>query len=118
MLGASGLVMLSVPAIAGPHEGGDHDRGEKIKAMLQEIDKDGDGAISKDEYMNHARAKAEERFAEKDANGDGKISPEEGKAHMEKKREEMKEKREGLRDKIKEKRQERMEDKKSDADAE
>ena len=117
MLGATGLVMLSVPAIAGHHEGG-HAKGEKAKAMLEEIDTNKDGAISKDEYMVHAQSRAAEKFAEKDANGDGSITADEGKAHMEKKREEMKEKRGDMREKFKEKRKERMEDKASEVVAE
>ena len=106
MLGASGLVMLSVPAIAGHHEGGDHSKGDKVKAMFQEADKNADGSISKDEYMEHVQAKAAEKFAKKDANSDGSISMEEAKEYKEMKKSKMKEKRGEMREKIKEKRME------------
>jgi len=47
---------------------------------FKEADKDGDGMISKAEFMD----KAEERFAKMDANGDGSISKEEMMAAKEK----------------------------------
>jgi len=64
---------------------------ESAKALLPEIDKDGSGDISKEEFMNvfgvdmpemrrRARAKfgsPEESFAKIDPNGDGSVSPEE-----------------------------------------
>lgn len=41
--------------------------------MLQQADSNGDGAISKDEFMSQA----EKRFNALDNNGDGKLSPDE-----------------------------------------
>ena len=47
----------------------------KIRKM-KKMDTDGDGAVSKDEFMAHA----EKKFAKKDKNGDGVISADEMKA--------------------------------------
>ena len=49
----------------------EHKKGHKMKMM----DTDGDGSISKDEFMAHA----EKKFAKKDKNGDGILSAEEMK---------------------------------------
>ncbi len=42
---------------------------------MKKIDTDGDGAVSKDEFMAHA----EKKFAKKDKNGDGVLSSDEMK---------------------------------------
>ena len=57
--------------VADGHKG---KRSCKIK-KLKKMDTDGDGAVSKDEFMAHA----EKKFAKKDKNGDGVISAEEMK---------------------------------------
>ena len=57
--------------VAEEHKG---KRSCKIKKM-KKMDTDGDGAVSKDEFMAHA----EKKFAKKDKNGDGVISAEEMK---------------------------------------
>jgi Ca2+-binding EF-hand superfamily protein len=53
------------------------ERGAKIKQMMQQklkaMDKDGDGAISKQEFLDQA----EKRFNKLDKNGDGKITQDE-----------------------------------------
>ena len=58
------------------HHGGNHE-GKKYKHrhknMMKKMDTDGDGKVSRDEFMKHA----EDKFARKDANGDGFISEEE-----------------------------------------
>lgn len=59
-------------------------------AMFEKKDINGDGVISKAEFLKHA----EEKFAKMDADGDGVLSKEEAK----KKRKEMKDK---LKDKMK-----------------
>lgn len=61
--------------------------------MMDKIDTNKDGQVSKDEFMKAQ----EERFASMDANGDGQISKDEFKA----KRKEMSEKRKAWRDKQK-----------------
>lgn len=50
--------------------------GDRHAQHLKEVDTDGDGKVSKTEFL----AKAEKRFAEADANGDGFIVKEEHKA--------------------------------------
>ena len=69
--------------------------------MFQKHDTNGDGVISKAEFLSHA----EERFGAVDMDGNGEISKEEAQA----KRAEMKEKRQEKRETMKEKRQERRE---------
>jgi len=100
MVSAVGLTMLSIPAIAGHHEGGDHKKGAKVEEMFKSADADSNGAISKDEYMAHVQKKAAEKFAEKDANNDGSVSMDEAKAYKEKKRDMMKEKRGEMKKKM------------------
>jgi predicted small lipoprotein YifL len=78
------LAFLATPALAGDYEG---KKGPKM-------DTDGDGVVSKSEFM----AKQEARFDEMDANNDGKIQKEEFKAMKDKwkdKRKEWGEKRKG-----------------------
>lgn len=63
------------PAVERPHRGG---------GMLEKLDTNQDGDVSKEEFM----AFHEARFGELDANGDGKISKAEGdskRAEMQKK---------------------------------
>ncbi len=54
---------------AGHHGGG--------KGKMEMMDTDGDGSISKDEFMNHK----EQRFNEKDTNADGVLTEDEMKKH-------------------------------------
>lgn len=79
--------VFSAPALAehGPDGAPHHKKGE----WFQKVDANGDGMISKAEFM----AKHEERFNESDANKDGQISKEEAAAQKEKWAEKMKEKR-------------------------
>ena len=49
---------------------------EKMQKHLKEVDTNGDGNISKEEFM----ANCDKRFAKMDANGDGQITPEERQA--------------------------------------
>lgn len=59
--------------VAGDHQGGmQPQRRGGHGDRLREMDKDGDGAVSKAEFL----AKAEERFARMDTNHDGKLTPE------------------------------------------
>jgi Ca2+-binding EF-hand superfamily protein len=64
------LTFSAAPALADHHG-----EGKKGK-MFEKHDTNGDGVISKAEFLNHA----EERFAKMDVNGDGEVSKEEGKA--------------------------------------
>ncbi len=64
------LGALSLSTIhAGDHGGGKH--------KMEMMDTDGDGAVSKEEFMNHK----EQRFMKKDENGDGVLSEDEMTKH-------------------------------------
>ena len=63
------------------HKRGKH-RGKHMKRMLQKIDTNKDGKISKQEWSTHH----EQRFAEIDANKDGNLTKEEFKAFRKKMR--------------------------------
>ena len=79
LLACTALVLTVSPVMAednGNHYG--HDKG----GFMQKIDTDGDGKISKSEFVNSH----EERFSKMDANGDGYIEREEMKAAKEKMR--------------------------------
>ena len=90
LLSAIAISALSIganAAMAEHHEGGDH-KGK----MMERIDTDGDGVISKAEFM----AKHEEKFAKMDSDGDGNLTKDEmeaAKAKMKEKWKEMKEKK-------------------------
>lgn len=90
MLAAAILMFQSLPAFADTHEGDKKKMEREIKG-----DTNGDGVISKSEFLD----RAEERFSGMDANGDGSIDREEAKAAHAKKREEMKERKEQLKEK-------------------
>ena len=83
-------VMVSVPfALAG--EGG-KGHGKHGGKMFERQDTNGDGVISKDEFL----ASAEKKFDKMDADGNGSVSKDEAKAHHSKMKDKwkaMKEKR-------------------------
>lgn len=85
MLSAVLLTASAVPAFADSH-GGKHHKGK----MFEKHDTNGDGVISKDEFLGHAQ----ERFSKMDADGNGEVSKEEAKAAHEKMREKFQERRE------------------------
>jgi len=88
-VGAATLA-LSSHAMAEDHGGKMH-KGAK---MFEKHDTNGDGVISKAEFLTHA----EERFSKMDVDGDGNVTKDEAKAAKEKMREkwkEMKDKRGG-----------------------
>lgn len=96
---AVALAMSMTPALADNHS----DKGGKGK-MFEKHDTNGDGVISKDEFMSHA----EERFGGIDADGNGEISQDEAKAKRAEMKDKMKER--------KEKRQERREERQDSSD--
>jgi Ca2+-binding EF-hand superfamily protein len=68
------VIMLSLAAITASSAYADEtSKGQRLKA----IDTDGNGAISKSEFMAHANKEAEERFNKMDTNGDGQLSKDE-----------------------------------------
>ena len=72
------LLMLAVPAVAMACPGGsDGKRG----GHFQQMDTNGDGAVSVEEH----EAMAAERFSKMDTNGDGKVTKDEMKARWGKK---------------------------------
>ncbi len=75
-LSISALILgaLSLSTIHAGHHGG----GKKMEMM----DTDGDGAVSKEEFMSHK----EQRFMKKDENGDGVLSEEEMTKHCKNKK--------------------------------
>ena len=81
MLAAAAMVMMTAPvAMAGEHGEGKH--GGK---MMEKMDTDGDGKVSKAEFV----AAHEARFAKTDTDADGFLTAEEMKAaweHMREKR--------------------------------
>ena len=90
-----GFVVLPAASYADGHGG----KGK----MFEKKDANGDGVISKDEFIKAQ----EEKFSEMDADGSGDISKEEASAAHEARREKMKE--------HKEKRQERREERRENA---
>lgn len=97
------LTFAAPAAFAGDDYDGDKKRAGKHKK--HHIDTNGDGVVSKSEFMKAQ----EKKFKELDANNDGKIEREEFKAFKGK----MKKKREEWREKFKEKRAERKKNKES-----
>lgn len=97
-LTAAVLAFSAAPALADNH--GKDAKGPK-GGMFEQHDTNGDGVVSQDEFLDHAKA----RFGEMDTDGDGKISREEAQAH----RTEMKEKWKERREERMEKREERKE---------
>lgn len=82
MLIAAGLILQATPVLADNHS-------SRGGGMFDKHDSNGDGVITKAEFLESA----EERFAKMDANGDGEITKEEGKDARSSMREKMKEKR-------------------------
>lgn len=98
---AAGLILQATPVFADNHKGGEGKR-------FENHDLNGDGSISQDEFVEHAK----KSFAKRDTNGDGMISKDEAKMAKDKKKSEMKEKRKEMRQKMKDK----MHDKKKEYD--
>lgn len=83
-------VMVSVPFALAEEGGKGH--GKHGGKMFERQDINGDGVISKDEFL----ASAEKKFEAMDSDGNGSVSKDEAKAHHKKKRDKwkaMKEKR-------------------------
>ncbi|HEY8964503.1 MAG TPA: hypothetical protein VIN59_08600 [Alphaproteobacteria bacterium] len=92
LLGAFAVPAMAedVPANTGPGSGGAPGKME----FKNPADTNGDGILSKAEFM----AAQEKRFAEIDKDGDGNITKEEHKAHRESKKAEWQAKRKEMKD--------------------
>jgi len=91
MLGVAMMAVSALPALA--EDGGKkghRDPGKMMEKIFSEQDANGDGSVSKDEFVAHST----KRFDEMDANKDGKVTKDEIKAHHEAKRAEWKAKKE------------------------
>jgi Ca2+-binding EF-hand superfamily protein len=88
-----GVAMSSATVMAHNHGGGEY-KGK----MMEKVDTNGDGMISKDEFL----ARHEEMFDKMDTDGNGSLTPEE-----------MKEARGEMREKMKERMEKRKEMKES-----
>ncbi len=95
-LTAVAMAVSMTPALAEDHEG----KGHKGGKMFEKHDTNGDGVVSKDEFLAHV----EEKFSKMDKDGNGELSKEEAQAGHAAMREKMKEKRQEHREERKEKR--------------
>ncbi len=84
--GFMAVALVSAPVVFADGHG---DKGKGGK-MFEKHDTNGDGVISKSEFLAHA----EERFAKMDVDGNGEISKEEAKAHRKDKMKKWKERKE------------------------
>ena len=93
---AAALAFGASAAVAGHHEGDKKDNKmdwqTKLEQKFNEIDANGDGNVSSEEYMSYKTAEAEKEWAKwAEASGDDDtVSLEEAKAHYEAKMEKMK----------------------------
>lgn len=62
---------------------------------FKQLDRDGDGRVSQDEYRAAAVARAERQFSQADANGDGYLSPDELRAVFQHLRDQMQQRQGG-----------------------
>lgn len=83
LAGLLAVGLMSAPVVFADNHGG---KGGK---MFEKHDTNGDGVISKAEFLTHA----EERFAKMDADGNGEISKEEAKAYKKAMKEKRKERK-------------------------
>ena len=99
MAATAALITAGGSAWAGHHEGdGEHKRGHG--GMMEKMDTNEDGMISKDEFL----AKHAAHFDKMDKDGDGNISKDEMSAAREQMKEKMGERREKRHDKRKKRR--------------
>jgi len=91
LIACAALLISAAPAMAG-HEDGE--KGDFRGKMMEKVDTDKDGKISKAEFI----ASHEQRFVEADTDADGFLSQDEMKAKWEKMHEKRKEHRMGKED--------------------
>lgn len=86
------LTLVAAPAFAQDDAAKDGHKGHRGEKMFEKHDTDGDGVISKTEFLT----KAEERFTKMDQDGNGEVTKEEAEAahaEMKAKMKEFREKR-------------------------
>ena len=91
------LAFSTAPVLAGNSD--EAKKGHGSGGMFEKHDLNGDGVISKDEFLKQA----ENRFSQMDKNGDGSISKDEAQSAHKSMREKMKEHREMRKEKRAEK---------------
>lgn len=91
-LTVAALAIGTTPVLADHHEDGKKDHHGK---MFMQMDTNGDGIVSKSEFVSHA----EKRFTDMDTDGDEQITREEADAAKEKMRNRMKKMHEMRKDK-------------------
>ena len=75
--GAAVLALAATGAALADHHGKGHRHDERAERMIERMDADADGAVTRDE----AKAFAAERFAKMDIDGDGTVTRPERRAH-------------------------------------
>lgn len=83
---AGASVLAAAAAVAEHHEKKEgYDWEAKLEAKFAEVDANGDGNVSADEYLAYKRAEAEKEWAKwaEAAGDDGMVSLDEAKAHHE-----------------------------------
>lgn len=67
-------IATSVSGLAHAEKPGHHDKGERRDFRIEKLDTNGDGAISKKEFMAGAQERAAKMFERMDRNGDGVLT--------------------------------------------
>jgi hypothetical protein len=83
MLTAAVFALQALPALA---EEGAAKEGHKRGDFFEKVDTNKDGKISKAEFEASNKERGDKKFAEMDKDGDGNVTKEEGKAHHEAKK--------------------------------
>lgn len=85
------LASVGATAALAEHHGDKHGKkGKDHKAYYEKIDANGDGMISRDEFVKNATERMDKRFSALDADGDGMVSKDEMKKGHAKMKEKMK----------------------------
>ncbi|MDB5687985.1 MAG: h [Rhizorhabdus sp.] len=86
-LGIACCAGLTFAQDGGRRAAGGEGGANRLAEFIKKVDANGDGKITKDEFLAYSKKEAEERFAKMDANGDGVVDEAEIKAAAEKLRE-------------------------------
>lgn len=95
LFGAAIAALMVSPALADHHEKGKRFAGKMHDKMMEKVDADGDGKVSKEEFIDAHTAK----FEKMDADGDGFLTDEEMKAAWQAKHEKMRARKQELHEK-------------------